>query len=222
MNTRTLDPETTTAERACIVDLLRKGGLSGKHLEIGTAAGGTLALMMSAYPAERRPPFVVVDPFTYFRGQRDAVDQNLRCAGVDPASVDFRVGFSFPVLQRALPSGERFSFIFIDGNHNTPFVMQDLMWTRLLDVGGYVCLHDYTRKFRGVIWSVEHFLRRYPNYRKVAAVDTLVVLQKQSESTRPEVSGLDIALAKLLRHVHRGQWSLDKRLGRTHRPLNAG
>lgn len=207
----TLQPELTTAELETILALLRSGVGRKAHLEIGTAAGGTLREMMSAYPADDRPPFVVVDPFTYFPDQRSVVERNLRSAGIDPSTVDFRVGFSYPALQKALGSSETYSFMFIDGNHKARYVMQDLMWTRMLEVGGYVCLHDYKPKFRGVIWATERFLRKHPNYRKIAQADSLVVLRKETQSSSPEVSSLDVMLGAGLEALHRWSWSLNKR-----------
>ena len=215
----TLQPEISEAELNAILGVLTTAKLEGPHLEIGTAAGGTLRSMMSAYPAERRPQFVVVDPFTYFPDQRSIVDRNLRSAGIDPSTVDFRAGYSWPRLQEALRRRDRFSFIFIDGNHSAKFVMQDLAWTRLLDVGGYVCLHDHRRKFRGVIWATARFRKLYPNYRLVAQVDTLVILRKEAESRRPEVRAIDVFLGRPLQRIHRLQWSLDKRFGRANLPI---
>lgn len=213
----TLQPELTPAELEAIVGLLRRHPGRLAHLEIGTAAGGTLREMMRAYDDGARPPFVVVDPFSYFPNQRQTVEANLRGAGLDPATVDFRVGFSWPMLKTALTEPTRFSFMFIDGNHKARYVMQDLAWTRLLEVGGHVCLHDYKPKFRGVIWATERFLRRYPNYERVRMVDSLVILRKTAPSRQPEVTSADIAIGAGLEALHRWRWSLDKRLGRAQR-----
>lgn len=206
----TWESEVSKAELSAILDALQTSDLKGKHLEIGTAAGGTLKAMMSAYSSDHRPQFVVVDPFTYYPRQQEIVEQNLRSAGLDPTTVDFRVGKSWTHLGKALKNGERFSFIFIDGDHRTLAAIQDLMWTRLLDVGGLVCLHDYRPKFRGVIWATERFLRRQTNYTRIAAVDSLVILRKERASTRPEVDWSDVGLGAILQSWHRLQWSLDK------------
>ena len=71
------ESECTEAEIAALVGAMRERGLSGAHLEIGTAAGGTLKRMMLAYPATERPKFLVVDPLAYFPNQREAVEANL-------------------------------------------------------------------------------------------------------------------------------------------------
>ena len=80
----TLAAETTGAERSALLDVLRQARLTGQHLEIGTAAGGTLKELMAIYPEAKRPPFVVVDPLVYFPDQRRAVERNLLLAGNRP------------------------------------------------------------------------------------------------------------------------------------------
>lgn len=138
----TLEPETSPAELAALTDLLKGAGLDGRHLEIGTAAGGTLRELLASYPADRRPPFVVIDPMSYFPDQLGTVRRNLAERGVDPDGVEFRVGFSQDEFPKAAARGERFQFVFIDGDHSATGVMRDMMWARLLEVGGYLCLHD--------------------------------------------------------------------------------
>jgi predicted O-methyltransferase YrrM len=208
----TLEAETTEAERSTWVEPLRNAGLTGMHLEIGTAAGGTLKELMKIYPNGARPRFVVIDPLTYFPNQRDIIERNLRVSGLDPADIDFRVGYSWPALQDALAARESFSFIFVDGDHSAKGTMQDLVWTRMLEVGGLVALHDYRPKFRGVIWAVERFLRQHSNYEKIARVEGLVILRKTAMSEVSEVTAFDIALADLMKVPLKWLWSVEKRL----------
>jgi predicted O-methyltransferase YrrM len=208
----TLESETTKAELSALVDAVRTASLVGPHLEIGTAAGGTLKELMAIYLDASRPRFVVVDPLTYFPGQRETVERNLQERGLDPATVDFRVGYSWPILQEALSRQERYSFMFIDGNHEAKYVMQDLAWLQMLEPGGLAALHDYKPKFRGVIWAVERFLRNNPHYEKIVHVDSLVILRKTGSSGTAEVSAFDIALGGFLRTPLRWIWSVQKRL----------
>jgi predicted O-methyltransferase YrrM len=208
----TLESETTAAELSTLLSTVRDAHLSGPHLEIGTAAGGTLKELMKIYPDATRPPFVVVDPLTYFPDQRQIVERNLTTHGLDPKRVDFRVGFSWPALQDALARKERFSFVFIDGNHKAKYVMQDLAWLRMLEPGGLVALHDYHPKFRGVIWAVERFLRRHPGYEKIAHVDSMVILRKNAPSDGTEVSAWDIALGGIMNVLLRFRASIEKRI----------
>ena len=206
-----LQPELTSSELSAIKSLLEQHPKPGKHLEIGTAAGGTLREMMLCY-REPRPPFVVVDPFTYFDNQLDIVKDNLRGAAIDPNVVDFRSGYSWPLLQQSLKEDEKFDFIFIDGHHGASYVMEDLRWTRLLQKEGFVCLHDYQPKFPGVQWATERFLRKNSNYRKIIHVDTLVILQKD-EMSGSEVDSHDLKLSKWMMRPLKIKRSIMKRLG---------
>ncbi|MFC5067317.1 class I SAM-dependent methyltransferase [Flaviflagellibacter deserti] len=197
-----------------LFEQLLASALTGAHLEIGTAAGGTLKEMMLIYPVAVRPKFVVVDPMTYFDDQMSIIEQNLRSSGIDPATVDFRRGYSWPLFQEALKAKDRFSFIFIDGHHGVKFVTQDLAWTRLLDVGGIVALHDHSKRFPGVLWSVRRFLKVNKNYEKIAETGALVILRKTASSPRPEVTSMDILLAALMKVPLNWKRSFDRRISR--------
>lgn len=211
MRPRRLYSETTKSECEALVRLLKGAALTGAHLEIGTAAGGTLKEMMSCYPTERRPKFVVIDTFTYFEQQKLAVEENLRSVGINPASVEFRVGYSWPQLRVAQSRGDHFAFIFIDANHGLKYVTRDLRWTRLLEEGGYVCLHDYAGHHPGVVLAVDRFLRRNPNYSLVSRIDSLVILRKNGPGGAPEISALDLFHATVASTVRRWWRSLRKR-----------
>lgn len=183
----TLEPETSKSELARLVTLLRAERLTGAHLEIGTAAGGTLRELMRAYPDQTRPRFVVVDPMTYFPDQLAKVRRNLRESGLDPEHVDFRVTKSRPALTEAKRAGETFSFIFVDGAHKLRYVTEDLAWTGLLEPGGIVCFHDYDPAQRGVMMAVDRFLARHSNYAVEDRVERLLIVRKLGPG-RGEVS----------------------------------
>jgi len=187
----TLEAEMTAAEHELLLKTLRELGRAGTHLEIGTAAGGTLCAMLGAFPTDRRPPFAVVDPMSYFPQQLDAVRRNLRDHGFDPATIDFRVATSQVAFQDAENRGEAFDFLLIDGCHKIRSVMTDLKWTRRLSVGGVVCFHDMTPRHRGVWLAVNRFLARHPNYERVAQADSLLVVRKAAASTTPEIDATD-------------------------------
>mgnify|MGYP001811996414 FL=1 len=108
----------------------------GAHLEIGTAAGVTLAAMAGAMPSPHDPAFVVVDNMRYFPDQMGVIRANLERAGVDPESVEFRVGDSRSLFRQAERAGDAFDFILIDASHRIRNVTADLRWTRLLRDGG--------------------------------------------------------------------------------------
>jgi predicted O-methyltransferase YrrM len=206
-----MSSELSAEELAGLKTLLGPAGLSGPHLEVGTAAGGTLKELMLCY-SPPRPRFVVVDPFRYFPDQRRIVEANLRSAGLDPAEADLREAFSGDALVAAGAAGERYDFIFIDANHEARHVIRDLQWARLLSPGGYLCLHDYQPNFPGVIWAVDRFLRRNGNYRRTAQHGSLIVIEKLAEGRGDEVGAVDRLLGDMLSQSHRLRRSVRKRL----------
>jgi predicted O-methyltransferase YrrM len=188
--------------------------LRGAHLEIGTAAGGTLRALMLAYPVAQRPRFVVVDPMTYFPDQFAIVQRNLTSAGIDPSDVDFRITKSWPAFLAAKRTRERFSFMFIDGSHKLHRVTQDLVWTRLLEPGGLLCLHDYTSNMPGVIGAVDRFLTRYSNYQVDQLVETLLIVRKTGPSDMREITRWDHLRANAINTYQQLSRGLAKRLSR--------
>jgi len=198
--------EMTPEQIRLLVDLIRTQSLPGAHLEVGTAAGVTLAAMAAARPAERHPVFVVVDNMRYFQGQEDVVRSNLAAHGVDPERVDLRIADSGRAFRAAERAGETFDFMVIDASHRICRVTDDLRWTRLLRPGGVACLHDYGPAFPGVVRAVDRFLARHANYEPIARVGSLLALRKVTASRRPEVTLADRAWAAL--------WSIRLRLAR--------
>ena len=205
--------ELAAPELAALKSFLQSAGLTGAHLEIGTAAGGTLKEMMLAYESPR-PRFIAVDTFRYFPDQRSIVEDNLRSAGIHLADVELRASSSDAALHAAVEAGEHFDFVFIDANHEARHVIRDLRWAELLTEGGALCLHDYSPRFPGVIWAVDRFLRNNRNYRRVGLTHSLLTLQKTAPSRGREISRFDIFVADVISQFHRLRRSLRKRLGR--------
>ena len=83
-----LEAEMTDTELDLLVETLVREAFSGAHLEVGTAAGGTLCRMLESLPSERG--FVVVDRLEYFQGQRQTLFANLARHRVDASRVDLR------------------------------------------------------------------------------------------------------------------------------------
>lgn len=208
----TLAPEITEQELSGLISAMRAASLAGWHLEIGTAAGGTLRELMRFYSAEKRPRFVVVDPMTYFPDQLAIVRRNLAGAGLDPDTVDFRISKSWPAFRAAERNGEHYSFIFVDGSHKMNRVMQDLSWTRLLEPGGLICFHDYEPRMPGVMRAVDYFLARHRNYEVIGRAERLLLVRKTARSLAPEVSAIDRAWAQVENVYHQLARSLRKRL----------
>jgi len=208
----TLASEVPEHELSALLEFIRAHPSARPHLEIGTAAGGTLKELMRCYPDGARPRFVVVDPMRYFEGQLEIVHKNLASAGLNPDEVDFRISKSWPAFLQAEQRGERFAFIFVDGSHKISHVTEDLAWTRLLEPGGVIAFHDYSERFPGVTLSVDRFLRRYRNYRVVRRVDSLLIVEKTVASTRSEISWWDRQRARLINVVHQLRAGAKKRM----------
>jgi predicted O-methyltransferase YrrM len=155
-----------------------------------------------------------VDPMRYFPDQQAIVRKNLAGAGLDPDQVDFRISMSWPAFRHAARAGDRFSFMFIDGSHKIHHVTEDLAWTRLLEPGGIVCLHDYNRNFPGVMLAVERFLARYRNYRVVGQVEALLIVEKAAASAASEIGAWDRLRARIINIYHQLQTSAKKRVRR--------
>ncbi len=210
----TLAAEVSEKELAALKALLKARRLKGPHLEIGTAAGGTLKELMRCYADTERPRFVVVDPMQYFPDQHAIVRKNLAGAGLDPNQVDFRISMSWPAFRNATRAGDRFSFIFIDGSHKIHHVTEDLAWTRLLEPGGIVCFHDYNRNFPGVMRPVERFLARHRNFRVVGQVEALLIVEKTAASAALEIGVWDRLRARIINVFYQLQTSAKKRVRR--------
>ena len=198
----TLAAEMTPVEQQCLKDVLAQKKLAGKHLEIGTAAGGTLCNMLMYYRdglgADPLPPFMVIDTMDYFPGQFEAIEKNLTSHGLDPKSIHFVRSPSKQAFLAALAKPPEFDFILIDANHKLRYVTQDLRWSSFLKPGGVLCLHDYSPKFPGVYSSVNRFLQRNPEYRILQQGDSLIALEKERETSRPEVPNSEILRAEVL------------------------
>lgn len=191
----TLEAELTQKELNLLLNTLKQKSYTGKHLEIGTAAGGTLWQMISSFDLETRPPFVVVDPMKYFPDQFHLVKENLKIHGIDPNEVNFLIKTSQEAFKEVRNNQETFDFIFVDGAHKIRYVTEDLKWTRLLNVGGTVAFHDYSPKYPGVFLSLNRFLRKNLNYQIVKRVDNLLIVKKTAESHKKEIDKSDMAYA---------------------------
>lgn len=187
----TLEAEMHPEELNMLMEILSQHRFSGPHLEIGTAAGGTLCGMLEARGTDSESRFTVIDPMTYFPNQLETVRCNLQKHGFDSGKVRFWISTSDKAFSAASEASESFDFMLIDGRHDLWSVMRDLRWTRLLNVGGIVCLHDYGLDHSGVKLAVDRFCKSHPHFSKVGQAGSLVAFQKVGVASRPEVSLAD-------------------------------
>lgn len=210
----TLEPEMTDEELSGLNAWLKMANLKGAHLEIGTAAGGTLCFLMNQYAPTHRPKFTVVDTMSYFADQMATVKRNLANHGLDAAQVDFRVMSSDDAFARAEAAKDRFDFILVDASHKVRYVMNDLRWMRLLRVGGLACFHDYAPQYKGVRWPIDRFLRRNPHFTRVDQAGSLLCLRKEREAARHEVTEADRLWAWACSPILQWDLSIQKRRNR--------
>lgn len=209
-----LQPELTRNELEALEGLLKSSGFQGRHLEIGTAAGGTLCRMMACYPAEKRPPFMVIDPMAYFADQIQIVKRNLTQHELDPESVRFEIGGSAEIWERLKEENLEFDFIFVDGAHKIRYVIRDLRWADRLKVGGVICFHDHTKLFPDVTMPVQRWLRRqFDAYEVLWQADSLLAVKKKAKAS-PAVRMIDLAWATAWAPLLQWKRSLAKRVAR--------
>ncbi|HUL51408.1 MAG TPA: class I SAM-dependent methyltransferase [Candidatus Nitrosotalea sp.] len=209
-----LESELVPDELDALVSSIRRAPSNGRCLETGTTAGGTLCRMMSSFEPGRLPQFVVVDPMTYFLDQLEIVKRNLRQHQLDLKQVDFRVAKSADAFLKAEATNERYDFMLIDGAHKIRHVTKDLLWTRLLKVGGLVCFHDYNPRHKGVLWSVDRFLARHPNYAREGLRRSLLSVRNESASPKTETDQVDRMWSILMSPRLQLERNLTKRLRR--------
>ncbi len=202
----TLESSCAPEELLLLQRILSENRFSGRHMEIGTAVGGTLKELIEVYSdRDCCPEFVVIDKFTYYEEQLENVCRNLRGKGIDPSTVTFWKGTSEDFYDRESAAGGKFDFIFIDADHRHYPVTVDLQWADLVEQGGFVCLHDYSSKFPGVIWAVDRFLKKNLNYEIFDRAGSLIALKKIGQGRIPEISKNDLHTARVV------QWCYKKR-----------
>tara|TARA_B100001027_G_scaffold212240_1_gene181384 strand:+ start:7047 stop:7718 length:672 start_codon:yes stop_codon:yes gene_type:complete len=210
----TLESEISDTERNALFAVMKNLSLKGTHLEIGTAAGGTLCEIYNFYKSSDReiPNFWVVDPMQYFPDQLDIVKKNLISHGVNLASVRFLESLSSIAIKKAFIENPVFDFILIDGSHKRKYVTQDLIWTRFLKKGGILCAHDYSSRFPGVQKSIDLFLKKYKNYKLISVTESLIVIRKMDTTKSSEITNMMMITAAVDGFIHQIRSSINKRV----------
>ena len=128
------------SEMQFIMDLLEpiKAGIS-KTLEIGLAYGFSACAIMSA----TNKPHISVDPYQV-QGYSSAGINNIKKLGLTPL-FQHEADLSHNALPKLLFHGQKFDFIFIDGDHKFDTTFIDYYYSDfLVKPGGFILFHDYT------------------------------------------------------------------------------
>ena len=203
----TLESEISDMERNGLFAVLKNLALKGTHLEIGTAAGGTLCEIYNFYKSTggKVPNFWVVD-------QLNIVKTNLISHGVNLASIRFLESISSVAIKNAYIENPAFDFILIDGSHKRKYVTQDLIWTRFLKKGGILCAHDYSPRFPGVQKSIDLFLKKYKNYKLISVTESLIVIRKMDATKSREITNMMMLTAAIGGFIQQISSSINKRV----------
>ena len=193
---------------------IRTSDLKGLHVEIGTAAGGTIREIISSYEDELDcPDFLVVDPMNYFPNQLETVRKNL--SGLHAAGkVQFIVetgGRAYKLFQK---DSRAISFLLIDGSHKVKYVCQDAQWINHVEVGGLVCFDDFDCGFIGVDWVVKRYVLPTGCFEHLGYHGRLLLLRRIKAGRTPVVSAFDLALSHVLHPIFQLRTSILKRLRR--------
>ena len=193
---------------------IKTSDLKGLHVEIGTAAGGTIREIISSYEDELDcPDFLVVDPMNYFPNQLETVRKNI--SGLHAAGkVQFIVetgGSAYKLFQK---DSRAISFLLIDGSHKVKYVCQDAQWINNVEVGGLVCFDDFDCGFIGVDWVVKRYVLPTGCFEHLGYHGRLLLLRRIKAGRTPVVSAFDLALSYVLHPIFQLRTSILKRLRR--------
>ena len=194
----TLKSEMTDAEVYSIKNAIKDSKLTGLHIEIGTAAGGTMCEILKCYQNELKvvsPQFIIIDPLTYFDDQYEKICLNLKNNGLSQNNITFEKSKSSVAFRNLSAHAGEIDFILIDGNHKVNHFVGDLRFSRYLKAGGLLLIHDYSKGFKGIHSATNDFLSRYTNYEVLSHVDCLLILRKKSISNSLEISPLNLLSA---------------------------
>lgn len=147
---QTLPIEIPNVGRNNLADLFCELGYQS-GVEIGTAGGRFAEVLCQANPSLR---LHCVDAYAVYKGYRDYVQeaevktmQMEAHERLNKYRVDFVRAFSMNAVD--LFADNSLDFVYIDANHEWPFVTQDIYyWSKKVRLGGIVSGHDYYRSNR--------------------------------------------------------------------------
>jgi len=157
LNKYSLDPnqrmpiEIPNVGRVQLAELFAELGYK-RGAEIGTEAGTYAEVLCKANPGVR---LYCVDVWHTYPGYRDYDGKEAKLTGsfaiaqerLKPYNVDFIKRYSMDAC--TLFESSSLDFVYIDANHEWPYVTQDIYyWARKVRPGGIVAGHDYYRSNR--------------------------------------------------------------------------
>lgn len=183
-----------------LYELIREHGLR-RTLEIGFAYGKSGAYIMSA----TRSRHVAIDPWQASFDDRGL--KNIEKLGLGAELVLHR-DYSHAVLPALLKAGERFDFVFIDGDHKFDSIFVDFYYADLLlERGGFIVLDDTWMRSTSLVASFVASNRR--DYRQhAAAAQNVAVFQKVGTDHRDWAHFREFYTTRTLMSFRYERWKL--------------
>ena len=207
--------ECTLSETALLSSTLGIAPRGQTVIEVGTAAGGTLAQLIN-YSNEtgRNDEFIVIDTMKYVSNQFETVIENLNKSGVRTDKLNIWPGTTSEFLKNTVIRSEfQIALLFIDAEHKPRPLYKDLMLTKYLMKGGYICIHDYGGKFTGVTWLINRMLRLNKKSLKIfGKIDNLIIIEKVSTARIKGFEKIDWLIVFFAQPILRVKKSIIKRL----------
>lgn len=150
--------EITDRSRSHLPRLFRYLGFT-TGAEIGVASGNYSKLICELMPGVK---LYCVDPYQAYPGYKDYDQERLDRMGLDSKRRLEKYGVNF-VRQPSAEAHWAFAdcsldFVYIDANHDGPWVAQDIYyWTKKIRGGGIISGHDYFGMFPGVVEAVNNY-----------------------------------------------------------------
>jgi predicted O-methyltransferase YrrM len=181
---------TSTRELEALYNLAYFQDLPGNVIEIGSWLGKSTSYLAMATKAADNGIVFAIDTF---KGNLSAINQytgsleknqtilsafksNMKLLGLADQVV--------PVPGKNVRWRPKFSkqvrLIFIDACHDYESVFEDAnLWADLVKKGGYLCFHDHSPNFPGVVRATQEFLQKNQDFEPCLLVDSLLVLRKK-------------------------------------------
>jgi len=141
------------------------------YLEIGAHYGGNLIEVAKTYGSHPESKMYCIDPwedyseYPEYKGRQETIYstfiKNVENSGTKEKIIPIR-GYSNIELLKF--QDNTFDIIYIDGNHESEYVLEDAVLSfRKLKSGGVMIFDDYTDSFLTVVRSVHSFIESYKN-----------------------------------------------------------
>lgn len=170
LNQRYLPIEIPSVRRDDLVDWIREFNFK-VGVEIGTERGFFAETICEFNPQIK---LYVVDPWEAYKGYRDYTDKDKLVNEIykyakrrlEPIkNCEIIKDFSMEAIKRFKDNS--LDFVYIDGNHELPFVLHDILyWARKVKKGGIISGHDYTKLKRfhsknHTVYAVNMYVQAY-------------------------------------------------------------